>query len=344
MNRQVEPHIIYDIAVIGAGPAGLACGLEAKRLQLNAIIIDKGTVVNSIVGFPTYMTFFSTADRLELGDMPFTSPNFRPTRQEVLEYYRGVARKGNLNLSLNNTVLNVNSTDDDSAPLFSVQTEKGTIQARYVVLATGYFDYTNRLEVPGEELPKVRHFYREPFEHYRQNVLVIGGRNSAVETALDLFRHGANVTMIHRGEEFGKRLKYWIRPDIENRIANGEIRMMWETEVKEITEDAVTLYTKRTGEEEVLPNDIIYAMIGYRPDASLMASCGIQYDPETLIPRYNPEPYETNVPNFFLAGSVACGCKTWEIFIENGREHAVTVVREIAERIKQRGTNHGIAE
>jgi len=292
-------------------------------------VLEKGTVVNTIVGYPTFMTFFSTPDLLELGDMPFTSPNFRPTRVEAIEYYRGVVRKAGLNISLQDHVQNVEHFPGED---FAVRAMRGDCYARYVVLATGYFDNTNRLGVPGETLSKVHHYYKEPFEFYAQDVAVIGGRNSAVETALDLYRHGARVTLIHRGSEFGRGVKYWIRPDIDNRIQKGEIRMMWNTEVESIHDGAIAVRNNLTDEREEIANDAVFAMIGYRPDVSLLDLCGVRYDAETLIPEFDPETFETNIPNLFLAGSVACGCKTWEIFIENGRNHARIVVGEIERR------------
>lgn len=323
---------MYDILIVGAGPTGLACALAARDAGLSHIVLDKGTLVNTIVGYPTMMTFFSTPERLELGSMPFTSPNVRPTRVEAIEYYRGVARKGELNLSLHNAVL-------DAAPHpeggFLVRAERGEYRARRLVIATGYFDNTNRLNVPGEELPKMSHYYREAFGHYDQDVLVVGGRNSAVEAALDLYRHGARVTMIHRRDQFGSGLKYWVRPDIDNRLASGEITMYWNTELEEVRPGSVLLRSNGDGSRREIPNDFIYALIGYRPDVRLLDACGVRYDPETLIPEYDPATFETNIPDLFIAGSVACGCKTWEIFIENGREHAGIIVREIAGRVSR---------
>jgi len=330
MSSLIDTYGGFDIVIVGAGPTGLACALEAKERGLSHIVIDKGTLVNTIVGYPLNMTFFSTPEKLELGKMPFTSPNFRPTRIEAIEYYRGVARKGELNLSLHNHVHDVSRSDDGD---FIVNTARGKYRARFVVLATGYFDNTNSLNALGEELPKVRHYYREPFEHLGQHVLVIGGRNSAVETALDLYRHGVHVTMIHRGEAIAPSVKPWIKPDIEKRIAKGEIPMHFRTEVDTVRAGSVLLRSNVDGRVWEIPNDAIYAMIGYRPDVRLLEACGIRYDPETLIPVYNPENFETNLPGLYLAGSIACGCKTWEIFIENGREHARVVARDIARRL-----------
>lgn len=325
--------MMYDLAVIGAGPTGLACGLRAEKLGLSHVIFDRGTVVNTVVGYPTWMTFFSTPDRLSLENLPFTTPNFRPTRTEAIAYYQGVAKSADLNLKLHTSVHR--AVREDGA--FRVETDRGEYLARNVVIATGYFDQTNRLNVPGEELPHVHHYYKEPFAFYGRDVLVIGGRNSAVETALDLHRNGAHVTMIHRGEEFGRGVKYWVRPDIEKRIEMGDIRMLWHTEVKEIYPDTVLLKNNADGHEETITSDAVFAMIGYRPDEELLKRCGVAYDPETLVPEYNPETFETGVPGLFLAGSVACGCKTWEIFIENGREHAGIVVEEIAGRLAEDG-------
>ncbi len=320
---------IYDLAVIGAGPTGLACGLRAQRLGLSHVIFDKGTVVNTVVGYPTWMTFFSTPERLSLENLPFTTPNFRPTRAEAIAYYRGVAESAELNLQLNTSVERAVRDGE----VFRVKTDGGEYQARHVVVATGYFDHTNKLGVPGEELPHVHHYYKEPFEYYGRSVLVIGGRNSAVETALDLYRNGASVTMIHRGSEFGRGVKYWVRPDIEKRIEGGDIRMLWNTEVQEFYPDSVLLRNNLSGSEEQVEAHAVFAMIGYQPDKELFRRCGIAFHPETLVPEYNQETFETNVPGLFLAGSVACGCKTWEIFIENGREHAGVVVSEIYRRL-----------
>ncbi len=328
-NEMIDPTgQITDVIVVGAGPAGLACALEAKARGLGHLVIDKGTLVNAIVGFPVAMTFFSTPELLELGGMPFTSPNVRPNRIETVEYYHGVARNAGLHLELHNRV---NAVTRD-AGVFTVSTDRGEYRARHVVLATGYFDHVNPLGVPGEELPHVSHYYHEPYGHFGQDVLVIGGRNSAVETALDLYRHGARVTMIHRGDAFHRGLKYWVRPDIENRLARGEITMHWNTEVSAITERSAMLRSNVTGESFEIPVQAVYALTGYRPDTTLLAACGVRFHPETLIPEFDPATFETNVPDLYIAGSVACGAKTWEIFIENGRQHAAAVVAEIARR------------
>lgn len=312
-------------------------------------MIEKGTAVNSIVGFPPNMVFFSTPQNLELGSMPFTSPHMRPTREEVIEYYLGVVRKGGVCLMLRTTVESVrraavdnaspNSADAPRAArgehLFVVETDRGPVRARFVVLATGYFDNVNPLDVAGDGLAKVMHYYHEPYPYLEQDVLVIGGRNSAVETALDLWRHGARVTMIHRGESF-RSVKYWLAPDIDNRIREGSIPIHWNTILERLDESTAILRNLATGATSTIPNDAVFAMIGYRPDETLFQNCGIAYDSETLVPRYDPETFESSVENLFIAGSIACGCRTWEIFIENGKEHAAHVIATIAERARRR--------
>jgi thioredoxin reductase (NADPH) len=329
----------YDLVIVGAGPSGLACALDAQRLGLDYLVVEKGTVVNTIVGFPTFMTFFSTPDLLGLGDMPFTSPNFRPSRVEAVEYYRGVVRKRGLNVSLRNAVVGVEREPDGT---FIVEAERGRYRARYLVLATGYFDNTNRLNVPGEDMPHVHHYYHEPFQYIGADVAVIGGRNSAVEVALDLYRHGARVTLIHRGDALGSGVKYWVRPDIENRISRGEIAMMFRSEVVEIRPESILVRDNASGSVSDIACDALFAMIGYRPDVRLLGECGVLYDAETLIPVFDPGTLETNVPNLFLAGSISCGCKTWEVFIENGRAHAALVMKEIGRRFLARH-EHSVA-
>lgn len=322
-----EATSIVEIAIVGAGPSGIACAVEAARRGIAHVVIEKGTAVNSIVGFPPSMVFFSTPRNLEIEAMPFASPHLRPTREEVIEYYLGVVRAGGVRLMLRTTVDAVRPDGDG----FIVATDRGDVRARWVVLATGYFDHTNRLGVPGEDLPKVHHYYHEPYPYLEQAVLVIGGRNSAAETALDLWRHGARVTMVHRGEAF-RSVKYWLAPDIANRIREGSIAMHWSTTVTRIDEGSVTLRSATSPDEWSIANDAVFAMIGYRPDEALFERCGIVFDRDTLVPAFDPTTFETSVANLFIAGSVACGCRTWEIFIENGKEHARHVVAEIARR------------
>ncbi len=318
---------MHDLIVIGAGPTGLACGLFALRHGLSVLLIEKGTVVESIVNYPHGMRFFSTTDKLSLGGLPFTSTEFRPSRAEAITYYRGVADACDIPMLLGVEALSCEKDED----CFRVETSDGCYRARRVVLATGYFDHVNRLGVPGEDLPHVSHYYREPYRWFRKQVVVVGGRNSAVETALELYRTGASVTVVHRGEELGNRIKYWLRPDFDNRVAAGEIGLRLNSVLERITGTEVILRDTKSGVEEGIPADGVLAMIGYRPDARLFERFGITYDRETLVPTHDTETFETNVKNLYLAGSVACGCKTWEIFIENGRVHAEQVVARIAE-------------
>lgn len=330
MERVIDSDGIRDLIVIGAGPTGIACGLFAMRQGLSVLLIEKGTVAESIVNYPHGMRFFSTTDKLSLGRLPFTSTEFRPSRAEAITYYRGVAESSEIPMALGVEALSCSKVDD----LFRIETSAGRFLSRRVVLASGYFDHVNRLGVPGEDLPHVSHYYREPYRWFRKKVVVIGGRNSAVETALELYRSGADVTVVHRGKELGSRIKYWLRPDFENRVAEGEIGILLNAIVERITETEVFVRDTESGIIETVAADGVLAMTGYRPDARLFERFGIRYDAETLVPTHDVETFETNVKDLYLAGSVACGCKTWEIFIENGRVHAERVVARIAEELQ----------
>jgi len=321
---------MLDVAIIGAGPTGLACAIEAQRAGLQCRVFDKGSIADSIRRFPVNMTFFSTPEQLELGGIPFTTPNLRPTRTEALQYYRLVAQRLAIPLQLYTRIERVVPADG----AFLVQSNRGQWQARTVIIATGYFDNTNRLGVEGEDLPHVRHYYTEPFEYSGTRVLVVGGKNSAVETALDLWRHGAEVTLVHRRDNLGESVKYWLKPDIDNRIRNGEIAAHFSTVVRRIEECRVLLEHTSDGKTWWHECDFVLLQIGYRPDAELLERCGIELDRQTLIPHCNPETFETNVPGIFVAGSVMCGCQTWNIFIENGRAHARPIVASILQRLR----------
>ena len=292
------------------------------------LICERATIVNTIVGYPKEMRFFSTAERLAIGGIPFPSVEFRPTRRDALAYYRGVVESENLPIALGCEVIGACPCDDG----FLVETSQGTIRTRCIVVATGYFDQTNLLEAEGQESAEVHYYYDEAYRYFGRHALVIGGRNSAVETALDLYRNGVDVTMIHRGSSFGSGLKYWIRPDIENRIASGEIAMMFDTEVVLFDGRRVELINRETGAKSQRMIDVTFAMIGYRPDVVVLESLSISYDTDTLVPVFDSMTFETEVPGLYLAGSVACGARTWEIFIENGREHAAIVAAEVAGR------------
>jgi len=318
----------YDLLIVGAGPAGLAVAIEAKRAGLSYIILEKGSLTNSILRYPTEMTFFSTAPLLEIGGIPFTTPNARPTRAEGLSYYRAVAQHFDLNIHFNDEVKSLEKLESG----FVVHSKTGTREARFIVLATGYFDNPNYLGIPGEDLPNVSHYYTEAHPFYKQNVTIIGSQNSSVEAALDLYQHGANVTMIVRAKNFGESVKYWIKPNIENRVKSGAIKTYFESEITLIEEGRVE-FERSTGEKFWLKSDFLFALTGYRPNTDLLSRFGVEYNELTLIPQYNPDTFETNVQNLFIAGSVACGCETGTIFIENGRLHAFTIIGVVKRRL-----------
>ena len=330
---------VQDLIIIGAGPTGLACAIEAETRGLDYLVIDKGCIVNSIKNFPLQMTFFTTPELLEIGGLPFVTPYQKPTRLEALKYYRRVADTYRLKLHLYETVLGVDGRDGD----FQLRTETRDRQsrryrARKIVLATGYYDIPNFLNVPGEDLPKVTHYYREAHPYYGMDVAVIGGKNSAAVAALDLYRAGARVTLIHRGSRLSSSIKYWIKPDIENRIQAGEIRARFDTTVVEIAQRTLEL-RHRSGETVSLDNDFVFAMTGYRPDLKFFHSIGVRLDPEDRRPLIDKDSYESNVAGIYLAGVVVAGMFTNEVFIENGRFHGKVVVDHIREQLKKRAVS-----
>lgn len=317
---------MYDLIIIGSGPAGLSCGISAKKNGLNYVILEKGGITENIRRFPRNMIFFSTPELLELDNIPFSTPNVRPNRVETLNYYRKILTYYELNVKLYTPVSSIQKKDD----FFAVETEEGGIfHSKFVVIATGYFDNTNKLGCVGEDLAHVTHFYDEAFAYSGTKVAVIGGRNSAVETALELFRAGADVTMIHRKDKLRDSVKYWIRPDIDNRLKNGEINAFFNSVVKEIRLGSLDIENVETGEKNTLNIDFVVAHIGYRPDEKLLRSTGVNLDAKTLRPEFNPATFETNVKNLYIAGSVAGGTETGTVFIENGREHAKTIIVNI---------------
>jgi len=306
-----------DIVIIGGGPIGLACALEAQKAGFSYRILEKGCLVNSMYNYPANMTFFSTSELLEVGGIPFVSNNPKPTRPEALEYYRRVATSGRLKVNLFERVVSVTGGGTG----YRVQTEKGVYDATYVIIATGFYDKPNLMNIPGEDLPKVRHYYKEPHFYAMQRVIVVGANNSAADAALETWRKGAQVTMVIRGEGIGKRVKYWKKPDIENRIKEGCIKAFTRS----------TLAAVRQGEADILtpgglvtvPNDYVIAMTGYQPNFEFLASAGIALsDDDRHIPAYDPDTMETNMENIFLAGVVCGGMNTHLWFIENSREHA----------------------
>ncbi len=312
----------YDILVIGAGPSGLSCAIEAKKKGFSCVVLDKGSLTDAIRRFPVNMTFFSTPELLEIGTVPFVSSGFRPTRLEALRYYQSVAKFYGLSIQSGEQVASI----EKKGELFNVQTNQSRFDTSNVVIATGYFDNPNPYEVPGANLPKVLRYYSEPFEYVGREVAIVGGKNSAVEIALDLFRNGAKVTLIHRGSKLTEGVKYWILPDIENRIKAGEIKALFETQVKEIREHSLVLDGKYARE---IPNDFVFVMIGYRPDNKLLVNAGVHIDENSLAPLHNPETMETNIKGLFVAGSIAAGKFNNKIFIENGRAHGKLIIDTI---------------
>jgi len=313
----------YDVLIVGGGPIGMACGIAAKKAGLSYIIIEKGALVNSLYNYPLFMTFFSTSERLEIGGVPFMSLAPKPGRQEAIEYYRRVKQFYDLQIKLFEEVKEVKKEED----IFFITTSRGKYQAKNVVVSTGFYDIPVMMNVPGEDLPKVKHYYKEPHFYAFQNVLVVGANNSSVDAALETWRRGANVTMVIRGSEIG-RVKYWIKPDIENRIKEGSIKAYFNSSIKEITEDDVTIQTP-DGLLSI-PNDWVLAMTGYHPNFKMLESLGIETaDNIKHCPVYNPDTMETNIQGLYLAGVVCGGMDTHIWFIENSRVHADKIVAAI---------------
>ena len=318
-----------DVIIVGAGPVGLACAIEAKRRGLDALVVEKGAAVNSFIGYPTGLEFFSTPELLEIGGHPFSTQRYKPVREEALDYYRGVARAEDLDLALYEKVLRLDG--DDGA--FRVVTEEGARAARKVVLATGFFDVPNPVEAEGEDLSKVTHYFKEPYPYAGQQVLVVGGGNSAAKAALACYRHDAHVTMAVLKADFDDGLKYWIRPDIENRIEEGSIDAHFSTAVERVTEERVLL----DGPDGLfeIENDFVLAMTGYRPSYPLFDAFEIATEDDwARTPVHDADTFETNRPGLYLAGTVAGGLDTSRWFIENGRQHAQQVMEDIAERLE----------
>jgi thioredoxin reductase (NADPH) len=318
-----------DAVVIGAGPTGLACGIELKQRGVSTILLDKGCVVNSIYNYPTHMVFFTTPELLEIGGLPMTSLNEKPGRTEALKYYRRAAEHYQLDVHQYERVLKIEGGDRD----FRVLTSKAEYGASKIVLATGYYDLPNMLDVPGEQLDKVIHYYKEPHPYYNHDVIVVGAKNSASIAALELHWTGARVTMVHRGAWISDRVKYWIKPNIENRIKNGEIQAYFKSRILEIHSKTVSLTTPDG--PVTLKNDFVFAMTGYRPDLEFLASLGIRLDPASQRPRTNPDTLESDRPGIFLAGVIVAGMHTNEIFIENGRFHGKKIAEAIAESLSR---------
>jgi thioredoxin reductase (NADPH) len=317
---------MLDVLIIGAGPVGLACALETQRKGLKVAIIEKGALVNSIVGYPTNMEFFSTPELLEIGGYPFPTAHYKPLREDALDYYQRVARDEKLDIRLHEKVLSLNGEQGN----FTISTNKGEIPTRNVVVATGFYDLPNPLGVPGEELPHVSHYYKEPYQHVLQNVVVIGAKNSSAKAALQMTRAGARVTLIVRGPEISDSVKYWIRPDLVNRIAEGRITAHFNTTVTAITSAAIEVLTPDG--PLTIPTDFVYALTGYHPDEALLGRLGVEPDPadEARAPLFDPATHQTTRPGLFVAGTVCGGRATSRWFIENGRHHAQLIAAHLA--------------
>ena len=332
-QAHARPESWADVLVIGAGPTGLACAIEAQKIGCKALVIDKGCLVNSLYNYPTNMTFFTTPELLEIGDIPFACAGQKPTRQEALQYYRLVTEHYHLHVHQYQWVKTV--TGQDGNFRITATDRPGRIHdysARKIIVSTGYYDLPNQLGVPGEDLPKVFHYYKEPYPYYDSDVVVVGGKNSAAEAALDLWRHGARVTLVHRNEQISPGVKYWVRPDLENRIKNGEINAFLRSSVEEITTDEVVLHTPKGTKR--LPNAFVFALIGYHPDYDFLRSMGLELSDGQHRPVCDPETLESNVPGIYVAGVIVAGSRTSEIFIENGRFHGKQIAADLRNKME----------
>jgi thioredoxin reductase (NADPH) len=321
INLQLE-----DIIIVGGGPCGLAAAIAFKEIGLNPLIIEKGNIVNAIYHYPTHQTFFSTSEKLEIGDVPFITESYKPKRNQALVYYRDVVKRKQLRINSFEQVLKVLKEEE----VFHIITDKQTYRAPYVVIATGYYDHPNYMNVTGEDLPKVSHYFKEAHPYFDKDVCVIGGKNSSVDAALELVKAGARVTVLYRGKEYSPSIKPWILPEFEALVRNGIIKMEFDAHVIEITEDQVQY--KKDGEEKTIYNDFVFAMTGYRPDHKFLKAIGIKIDEETGRPLFNPDSMETNIEGVYIAGVIAAGNNANEIFIENGRFHGGLIARSIKEK------------
>jgi len=327
-GERVSNTDVLDLLVVGAGPTGIAIGAEACRNALSVLVVDRGPLTAAIQGYPTFMEFFTTRDRLEIADVPFTIAEDKPTRRQALAYYRAVVDRYKVPLALYEDVLEVRKEGDEVV----VRMPKRTLRARAVAIATGYFGQPRTLGVPGEDLPWVSLRYKEAYPHFQQDVVIIGAGNTAAEAALDLWRNGARVSIVHRGPHVRPGVKYWLKPDIENRITEGSIPARFHTRVLAFR-DGEGVEVEGPGGVEVLPAQAAYVLIGYLPDADFERRCGIEIDPETLIPTFNPETCETNVPGLYVAGTLQAGRWTDRIFIENSRDHGPRIVEHLKGRL-----------
>jgi|KBSSwiStaDraftv2_1062776.scaffolds.fasta_scaffold26957_2 thioredoxin reductase (NADPH) len=325
-KRENFPDELFDVLVVGAGPTGLACAIEVQKAGFKVVAVDKGCICNSLFHYPSHMTFFTTPELLEIGNIPFPSPNPKPTRNEALQYYRLVAAHYKLDVRQYERVARVTGQNGK----FTVHTEDrfgraGQLRARKLIMSTGYYDLPNMMCIPGEELSKVHHYYDDPHPYFDADVVVIGGKNSAAIAALELWRSGARVTVVYRGAGVQPHVKYWIKPDLENRIKNGEIKAYFHANTVEITPDSVVIETPEG--LKTIKNDFVFAMTGYHPDFSFLESLGVRFEGPDKLPVCNPDTLESNVPGVYLAGVIVAGSRTNEIFIENGRFHGGQIAR-----------------
>jgi thioredoxin reductase (NADPH) len=324
---------IFDVAIVGAGPAGLAAAIAATRHGLDHLVIEKGALVNSLLHYPTEMVFFTTPELMEIGGLPFTSPNDKPSRLEALRYYRRVTDTFNLRIAFDETVLAIahdGAPDGRSSFIVDSQSARGvrrSVHARDVVIATGAYDFPNICGIPGEDLPHVSHYYTQPHPFYRKRVVIVGGKNSAAEAALDLYRAGASVTIVHRRDALGDSIKYWVKPDIENRIKEGAIAARFNTTVREIRPTEVVVDSN--GLPDTIPADAVFLLTGYGADTSLLRNAGVSIDPQTQGPIYDPETFETNVNGLYVVGAMVAGVQSGKVFIENGRFHGSQAIESI---------------
>jgi|SRR5690554_5500263 len=319
----------WPVIVIGGGPCGIAAAAELKKKGIESLIIEKGAVTESIRQYPKRMTFFSTAENIEIAGIPFPTSNVKANRNEALQYYRKVAQYFDLKFQLNTGVEKIERFED----VFTVFTSKGNFTSRYVVVATGYFDKPRLLNIPGEDLPGVSSYYKEPYAHSFQKVVIVGGGNSAIEAALELYRHNVDVTMVVRGPDLKPTAKYWLVPDIQNRIKEGKIKVIFNSEAKEIREGEIDI-TLSNGDIQTLPADFIYMLVGYLPDAGFLKACGLNPNPESLLLDFDETTYESETEDLYLCGTILAGIHTEKVFIENGREHAKAIAIAVAEKME----------